>query len=123
MPVLLAVAVGGALGSVARHLLGTAVRATSGAGAFPWPTLVVNLVGSLLMGVVAGWATPGTPTYAFVAVGLLGGFTTYSSFNQETLGLFEGGTPVVATLYLAATLVGCLVLGFGGLRLGRGLFP
>jgi CrcB protein len=91
-------------------------------GAFPVATLVVNLLGSFVMGAVAGGATPGTATYLFVTVGVLGGFTTYSAFNQESLGLFEGGATGTAFLYVAATLVGCLVAGLAGLRLGRALF-
>ena len=121
MPPLLVVALGGALGSSCRYALGTFLRGFA-SGAVPSATLVVNLLGSFAMGAVAWGATPGTATYLFVTVGVLGGFTIYSAFNQESLGLHEGGATGTAPLYLAATLVGCLVVGFAGLRLGRALF-
>ena len=120
MPALLVVALGGALGSACRYALGIFVRGLV-PGAFPWATFVVNVLGSFVMGAVSGGATPGSTTYLFATVGVLGGFTTYSAFNQESIGLFEGGSATTALLYLAATVLGCLLAGFTGLRLGRSL--
>lgn len=121
MPSLLVVALGGALGSVSRFVLGTFVRSLA-TGAFPFATFVVNVLGSFVMGAVSGGAPPGTTAYLFVTVGVLGGFTTYSAFNQESIGLFETGATSTALLSLAATVLGCLLAGFAGLRLGRTLF-
>jgi CrcB protein len=82
------VGLGGALGSIARYHVGRV--AASRAPGFPWGTLAVNLLGSLLIGVVMHLALRGRldePTRLALGVGVLGGFTTYSSFNHETIAL------------------------------------
>ena len=86
----LLVGIGGAAGAVARYLLSGMVQERSG-GVFPWGTLVVNVLGCLVMGLLAGLAdvrgfmTP--PTRALLVVGVLGGFTTFSAFGNETMNL------------------------------------
>ena len=90
---LLSIALGGALGSVLRYLLSRGVYQVMGS-TFPWGTLSVNLVGSLAIGFL--WALFETVTIApemrtFILVGILGGFTTFSSFTIETFNLFREG--------------------------------
>ncbi len=117
MAELVLVLVGGALGSVARYLVAT-WTATSGSG-FPRGTLVVNLIGSFLIAVVleASLRTSAVSpsTRLFLATGVMGGFTTYSSFNYETLRLVEEGAIGMALLNLAVTVVGCMGAGLLGL--------
>jgi fluoride exporter len=117
MQVLL-VALGGAVGSVARYGVGVAAARWFGL-AFPWGTLAVNLVGSLAIGMLAVRVGPADEnTRLLLGVGLLGGFTTFSAFSLETVRLMEH-QPGLAVLYVAASLL----LGVGacwlGLVLGR----
>lgn len=102
------VALGGALGSVGRFLLGPLVQRAFGAS-FPVGTLVINIFGSLLLGFIAGLAiTDGLVSAnarAFLAVGLCGGFTTFSAFSLETLSLAEGGQRGTALLYVVASVL------------------
>lgn len=116
----LAVALGGAIGSMGRA--GISVWLPS-VGAFPLPTFAVNLLGSLAIGLL--WATltrvdASAMWSAFVITGVLGGFTTFSSFSLETLLLFEQGAWQTALLYLALSLMTCVFgagLGVGLIRL------
>lgn len=120
---LLWIAVGGAAGSVARALVAGAVRAVS-THPFPVGVLAVNAVGSLLAGLLAGlWAggAPSEATQALLMAGFLGGFTTYSAFNQETLWLLERGRVGAAAGNVAATVVVCLAVGVAGMAAGRAL--
>ena len=105
------VALGGALGSVLRYLA---------ALAFPHGTLVVNVVGSFAIGVAAA-KLASVELRLFVITGVLGGFTTYSAFNEETLAAWRGGTPGAAVGYAAVTLCACLVAGIGGAAVARAL--
>ncbi len=115
------VALGGALGSVARYATGSLAQARWGEG-FPWGTLAVNLVGAGLMGVLAGaLAGRASPWALFLGTGVLGGFTTYSAFNQEVLNLALRGEAGRAALYAGATVVGALLCGFAGFALGKAL--
>jgi CrcB protein len=104
-------------GSVARYLLATWVMKVAGPG-FPLGTLTVNLVGSLLLGVVMAIALHGDSIgpglQLGLTTGLLGGFTTYSAFNFETLRLLEQRAWLLAGLNVASTLAGCLVAGWLG---------
>jgi CrcB protein len=114
---LLLVLAGGALGSGARYLTATA-RANRFGAAFPWGTLTVNVAGSFLIGLLATLADEngaiGPNMRVLLVVGVLGGFTTFSSFSLETLRLAEGHEPVRAAL----NLFGNLILGFGAAVLG-----
>lgn len=119
---LLLICLGGAIGTAARYGISVWSRAAFGAG-FPIGTLAVNVIGSFLLGVimVAGQrADLLSPTLRLaLSAGVMGGFTTYSSFNYETLELFEQRGLRLASLYLASTLMGCLVAGFSGIALTR----
>lgn len=122
---LLLVMGGGALGSALRHLV--QVGGARVLGAFlPWGTLAVNVVGSLLLGVVVALATAQTPSLSpqarlLLGTGVLGGFTTYSSFNAELLQTLEAGQLGKAALYLFVTIAAALAAGALGLWLGRSL--
>ncbi len=111
------VGVGGMVGSVARYLLATLVMKLAGSG-FPVGTLTVNVVGSFLLGVVMAVALHGGAIgpglQLGLTTGLLGGFTTYSAFNFETLRLIEQRSWMLAGLNVASTLAGCLVAGWLG---------
>jgi len=118
----LLVCVGGAVGTGARFLVSSYARDVLGP-AFAWGTLAVNLVGSFLLGVLMELGlTTGlvSPTARVVlATGVLGGFTTYSSFNYETLRYAQDGAWPRAIGYVAATLVGCFAAGIAGVVLAR----
>ncbi len=118
----LLVCAGGAAGTGARYLLGNAVLRLAGE-AFPFHTLAVNLLGSFALGVVAhlGATTDLIPpgTRRVLTTGVLGGFTTYSSFNHETLALLEQGATLYALANVAATLLGCLAAGLLGTAAAR----
>ncbi|WP_162843970.1 fluoride efflux transporter CrcB [Sphingomonas carotinifaciens] len=123
MQSLLLVMLGGALGSGARHLTGRTMLALAGPG-FPAGTLTVNLVGGLAMGLLAGVLarTGGAEGWRlFVGVGVLGGFTTFSSFSLDTVMLVEAGRSLVAIGYVAASVAGSLLALVAGLSLARGL--
>ncbi len=117
-----AVAGGGALGSVARYLTGAALARLAGTG-FPWGTLTVNLVGSFLMGVVVEVValkfSASQEARAFLAVGVLGGFTTFSSFSLDTAFLFERGELGSALVYVLASVLGGVFALFAALYLVR----
>lgn len=110
------VMVGGAVGAGARHLIGQLMLARLGPG-FPWWTLSINIAGSLAMGVLIGWfARSGGSEAArlFLSVGILGGFTTFSSFSMEFWLLFERGQLAQAAAYvLASVLIGIAACGAG----------
>jgi CrcB protein len=118
----LGIAVGGAAGSVLRFHAGQAVTRLAGAGnAFPWGTLAVNILGSLMMGVLLGWLARGSlaahsaeSLRLFVGVGLLGGFTTFSAFSAELVTMLHRGQAGLAFAYAAASLIAgmaAMVLG------------
>lgn len=115
MRALALVAAGGALGSSLRHLAGVALPAREG---FPWGTLVVNLAGSFALGLLLGWGlTAGRVSpeaRLLLATGVLGGFTTMSTFAWETVAL-AGERPWRAAMYAMLTFGGCV----GMAALGR----
>lgn len=109
---LIQVALGGALGASARYLFGTASLRLFGV-AFPWGTLIVNVAGSFLMGVVVVvLAHTGNRFAPFIMTGVLGGFTTFSAFSLDALTLYERGQVGVALAYVLASVVLSL-LGIG----------
>lgn len=120
---LLIVAAGGALGAVARYGVGRLLPATG----WPWPTLTVNLVGGLLMGLLAGWLAfrggeQAETLRLFAAVGLLGGFTTFSAFSLETALMIEKRQFALASGYVAASVVLSVAALFLGLLIARRAF-
>lgn len=115
------VALGGGVGSWLRFVVGRAWVAAAGhtrASAFPVATLSVNVVGSVAMGLLVGWLArfggQSEATRLLLAVGLLGGFTTFSSFSLEVVLLFQRGEPGLAAFYAATSLAA----GLFGLWLG-----
>jgi CrcB protein len=111
-----AVFVGGGLGSLARHGLQLAAAAAFGSDK-PIGTWLVNVLGSLFLGAVLT-ATNGSDGSALwrlaLGTGLMGGFTTYSTFNAEALAYLQRGLYGSAALYIAATVASCLGAGFAG---------
>jgi fluoride exporter len=115
------VALGGAIGALLRYQTGRGLTHWLGAQAvttFPWATLTVNVIGSLLMGVLAGFLARhgqgGEQWRLFIGVGVLGGFTTFSSFSLEMMLLIERGQPLQALTYvLISVLAGLSALYIG----------
>ncbi len=114
--------IGGGAGAVLRHQLGRAMTQWMGVQAvstFPWATLAVNALGSLLMGMLAGWlarhgGAQGDQMRLLLGVGLLGGFTTFSAFSLEMVLLVERGQYTLAALYAVLSFA----LGITGLMAG-----
>jgi CrcB protein len=122
MQMLLSIALGGAVGAVARHLLAGRVTAIFGS-AFPYGTVVVNVFGSFILGlVIITLATRfelSQEWRGFIVVGVLGGFTTFSAFSLETALLIERSELMQAALYIGSS-VGLSILSlFIGIWLGR----
>ena len=120
------VAIGGAVGAVLRYQMGRAMTAWLGGPAmsiFPWATLAVNALGSLLMGMLAGWLVRhgavgsgqgSEQLRLLLGVGLLGGFTTFSAFSLEMVLLIERGQFAIAGLYaILSFALGISALLFG----------
>ncbi|RUR26735.1 fluoride efflux transporter CrcB [Vreelandella andesensis] len=103
---MLLVALGGALGGISRYAVSNFMAQLLGK-AFPWGTLIVNASGAFLAGGLLGYyGMPGAqPLWLFTIVGLLGGYTTVSSFSLQTIELWQGGQAMRAALNIAATLV------------------
>jgi CrcB protein len=120
----LLICLGGAVGTGARFAVQTGAAAVLGT-AFPYGTIAVNVLGSFLIGVVmyASMATELVdPTLRVVlTTGFIGGFTTYSAFNYETIALIENGSVARAGVNVAVTLVACLAAGFAGIAVARRL--
>ncbi len=129
MTLALLVGTGGFLGSVARYLLSGWVQRIAQDSWFPYGTMTVNITGCLVIGLLAGLAESrgilSPNSRAFLLVGVLGGFTTFSSFSYDTVSLFSGGRTVAAVLNVAAqVLLGItatllsynLVQGIGGTK-------
>lgn len=121
------VALGGAVGAAARYQSGRGMTAWLGpqaVTAFPWATLTVNVVGSLAMGLLAGWLarhgdTGGEHWRLLLGVGLLGGFTTFSAFSLEMMLLIERGQPGLAFAYAAVSVLAGLTALYVGLIVMR----
>lgn len=124
MPRFLWICIGGAVGTGVRYLLATWALRVLGP-AFPYGTLAVNLIGSFLLGAIMhlGLTTQIlSPTLRLVlGTGVIGGFTTYSTFNYETLRYLEEGAWLLGALNIGATLLLCLLAGALGLAAARAL--
>ncbi len=124
MTPLVQVALGGAIGTSARYLTGNAVTRVLGHG-FPAGTMVVNVVGSFLMGVlVVALARKGGQVVApFLMTGVLGGFTTFSAFSLDAITLYERGQITGASLYVLGSVLLSLVGLLAGLSVARMVLP
>lgn len=122
---ILLVALGGAIGSVARYLVGLWGVRLAGVN-FPWGTLTVNVVGAFLIGLmvetIARRFDASPEMRVFIVTGIIGGFTTWSSFTLDAVVLFERGAVGLAAVYLLASLLVSFAAIFAGLALGRALF-
>ncbi|HHJ19756.1 MAG TPA: fluoride efflux transporter CrcB [Gammaproteobacteria bacterium] len=120
----IAIALGGAGGAVLRFWTSTAVYSMLGRD-FPWGTLVVNVLGSLLMGFLSVMLvermTVGPEWRAAILVGFLGAFTTFSTFSLETLNLLEAGALFRALLNIGSSVLLCVTAAGMGLLIGRQL--
>jgi fluoride exporter len=122
MPKFFWICLGGAIGTGARYLLSGWTLARLGTS-FPYGTLAVNVTGSFLLGglmhlsLATGFVSP--TARAVLAIGVMGGFTTYSTFNYETLGYFREGAWLHGLANLGATVIGCLAAGLAGLAVAR----
>lgn len=120
MKIVLAIAAGGAFGAVARHFVNNQITHWLGDG-FPWGILIANVAGSFAMGVLAEslalvWS-PSQELRAFLVVGVLGAFTTFSTFSLQVVLLYERGQMMLAAGYAASSVV----LAVGGLFAGLAL--
>ncbi len=123
-----AVMIGGAIGALLRMSLSDWITSAWG-GSFPWGTMAVNVSGCLAIGLFFGALgssadSHGTQLFrSFVVFGLLGGFTTFSSFSFQTLGLIMDGQVFSAVWNVILSLTLCLLATWLGIGLGRSLFP
>lgn len=121
---LLMIAAGGAAGSVMRFLLSSGVHRVAGRD-FPYGTLSVNVIGSLLMGilyiVLVERASLGAEWRALLLVGFLGAFTTFSTFSIETLNLLENGELLKAGTNVFLSVILCILAAWSGVIVGREL--
>jgi len=124
MTQMLAIAAGGAIGALLRYWTSTAVHSRLGM-AFPYGTLVVNVLGSLLMGFLYVWLidrmAAGPALRAFLLIGVLGAFTTFSTFSLETLNLMEAGHPGKALANVLISVIVCVTAAGLGVLAARQL--
>ena len=122
---LLAIALGGAIGSLMRYGVGLGIARWSQSG-FPWATFSVNVAGSFAFGLLAYILSERLPEAhalrAFVLVGMLGAFTTFSTFSFETLGLLQEGAFLRAGMNAIGSVVICITAAWSGLFLARQIF-
>ncbi len=122
MKLLLSIALGGAAGALARHFVSQQMMHWFGAG-LPWGTLTVNVVGSFLLGMLvetfALAVDAGAALRGFLIVGILGSFTTFSTFSLDLVLLFQRGRIDLAVLYAGGSVVLAVAGLYAGLRLVR----
>jgi CrcB protein len=126
MPPIIFVLLGGAIGAGFRYQISAVAMRNLGSH-FPWGTWIINLLGGLLMGILAGSLakqfTPdqGEPLRLLLGVGVLGGFTTFSAFSLETANMLIRGQTVLAAAYAVSSVAGSVLLLLVGLLLMRAL--
>jgi CrcB protein len=115
--ILFLIAVGGAVGSALRYLIGGAIQRSSASG-FPVGTMFVNVAGCFLIGVFVRYLLnmqTSAELRALLVVGFCGGFTTFSTYTFETAGLIEGGEYARAATYILGSVALCLIATFAGM--------
>jgi CrcB protein len=114
--------IGGGLGSTLRHTINVVCQRCLGT-AFPYHTFIINISGSLVMGLIAGYLAfkgeASQPWRLFLMTGILGGYTTFSAFSLDTALLYERGAIGLAALYVAGSVVLSIAGLFAGLALVR----
>jgi CrcB protein len=114
--------IGGGLGSMLRHAANQLSAVLFGIN-FPYGTLLVNIAGSLAIGLIAGWfalrGEGGQMLRSFLITGILGGFTTFSAFSLDAVLLWERGQPASAALYVVGSVMASIIAVFVGLALMR----
>lgn len=126
MSKLLLIGLGGGFGAMGRYLLGRFLLRIAGPG-FPWGTLAANVLGGLLMGLLVGFlaakvSNDGDNLHLALGVGLLGGFTTFSSFSLEALRMIETKAYSAAAGYIGSSVILSIFAVFAGLLIARRLF-
>lgn len=121
----LLIGIGGALGAMLRHGVNVSTMRVLGAG-FPYGTIIVNIAGSFLMGLLIAWLArrmggSSNELRLFLATGFLGGFTTFSAFSLDAVVLYERGDIAQAGLYIAISVIVSIGALFAGLLLMRSL--
>jgi fluoride exporter len=122
---ILVVGFGGFLGSVLRYLVSLWTQ-SKGWTSFPWATLIVNVVGCFLITLIitiGATFTIRTNLRLFLTTGIMGGLTTYSTFDAETTKLFQNGESITAFANVGATLIACFIAGLLGIALARLVVP
>lgn len=107
------VGLGGAIGASLRYMIGEWMP-----DGFPWGTMVVNLLGSLLLGIVVTMSLS-EETVLLVGTGVMGAFTTMSAYSVDLIELIENNEHSTAVVYLLVTVLGCPLLAFGGMKLAQ----
>ena len=114
---ILLVALGGAFGSVGRYLVSKCVTS-----AFPWGTLTVNIVGSLIIGILTGMVAKGclsAEMKLLLVTGFCGGFTTFSTFANESFSMVKAGDALLAAVYVGASVAIGILAVFAGMQIGK----
>jgi CrcB protein len=121
---IVAIALGGSLGAIMRYWLSNAVYLWLGRG-FPYGTLSVNVIGSFIIGIafilLTERLTLGAEARAFILIGFLGSFTTFSTFSLETLILVQQGLMIKAVINIVISVMLCLIASWGGMNLARAI--
>jgi CrcB protein len=107
------VGVGGAIGAVLRYMIGEWLP-----DGFPWGTLTVNLLGSLILGVIVGMSLS-AEMGLLLGTGIMGAFTTMSAYSVDLVELFENSEYGPAVSYVLITLLGCPLLAYGGMKIAQ----
>ena len=123
----LCVGAGGFIGAICRYLFGLALTGNIFGSAFPMTTLLINLIGSFLIGLfsvcVPQWFGGNPRALLFLSTGILGGFTTFSTFSLETVGLFETGEWFLGIAYAVLSVVLCVIGALVGRLIGQVIMP